>query len=586
MSGLAKALRSGAVLAAAVLAGCGGGDTSRVAAGNSGTLTAASIVIKIPAAATSASASGRRVQYVSATSRSATIALSPAQGCVNCTPAVSYGVALAGQSTACVTNAQGRTCTLVTNLTAGSYVGSIILYNGFVNGLGNATGSPISEKTSFPITVVLGQSNVTGVVLDGVPASLTTAVLTPATLFVGTKVVNGLPTAVYRLLGGGASGQVSVTAKDADGNLLVGAGAPAFTAAATGGFTASVNGSTVTLTAPAVNAKQSGALTINAVSSACGDPAATCSLGVPVAFDQILAVVDPGAGSVSIWPIGATAPIATITTGINAPSAVAFAPNGTLFVANQGNSTVTAYAPPYTNAPVTISTGVKHPVSLAVDAQNEVVVANSAGANVTIYPPPYTTAAPVTLGAGAGPSAVLVSAVSQRLWVLSTSGVLYRYPPPYTAGGFDRNIGTTATFNGPHGLAIDSTFRLYVANSGDNDVLRFDSPYNQTPSATIASTAGAPMTLPVAVIVGAGDALLAGSQDGLDTYTSAGAPIALIAGPLYKPTGMTIDQDGMVWAATGSGNGVYGVPPPYDGSNTLALKTNFFINPNAVAVYP
>jgi len=134
-----------------------------------------------------------------------------------------------------VTTPQGRTCTLPLNLVVGTYVGSIVLYNGFI-AQGAASGSPISEKTSFPITVALGQPNATAIVLDGVPVSLTTAVTTSSTLFVGSKVVSGQPVTVYRLLGGGSSGQFTITAKDADGNVLVGGGAPTFSANATGGY--------------------------------------------------------------------------------------------------------------------------------------------------------------------------------------------------------------------------------------------------------------------------------------------------------------------------------------------------------------
>jgi hypothetical protein len=414
-------------------------------------------------------------------------------------------------------------------------------------------------------------------------------VLTPSTLFPGTRYVNGTPSAIYRLLGGGASAQFSIAAKDADGNVIAGGGAPTFSAVATGGFTASASGNTVTLTAPAVNAKQVGTLSVNAVSPACADPAAKCALSVQIGFEQILAVSDPGGGAggaVYVWPIGAAAASATITTGINGPIAVAFASDGTLFVANNSNSTVTAYAPPYTGAPVTMSAGINGPTALIVDAQNEIIIANGGSGNAAIYPPPYTTASPTMLSLANGPSALALDA-TQHLWIVMTGGFLARFAPPFAQNTLDRLIHTTA-LNNAHGVALDSTGRVYVANTGSNGVLRFDPPYNnQAPDATIASTAGQPMTQPVTVIAGLGDVLLAGSQDGLDTYTSAGAPIALIAGPLYKPHGLTIDQDGMVWAATGSGDGAYGVPPPYDGSVTVPITSPpSFVDPNAIAVYP
>ena len=369
--------------------------------------------------------------------------------------------------------------------------------------------------------------------------------------------------------------------------MIAGAGAPGWNANATGGFTAATNGNVVTLVAPAAFSKTIGALTVHATSSACADPSAVCTLSVPIGFDQSIAVADTGGGDVTVWAIGASAPTATITTGISGPFAVAFASDGTLWVANNNNSTVTGYAPPYTGAPITISTGVKNPGALAIDANNDVIVANAGGGNVTIYPPPYTTAAPVTLATGVGPAALTIDA-TQHLWIVATGGALYRYPAPYAAGGFDVGIGTApTTFNQPQGVAVDSTGRVYVANAGNNDVLRFDPPYaSQAPSATILSTVAQPMTQPAHVIVGSGDALVAGSQDGMDAYGSAGAALGLSGGKFFKPRGLAIDQDGTVWDASGSGNGAMGLPPPYDGTNALQLTVGGFINPSAVAIYP
>jgi hypothetical protein len=47
-----------------------------------------------------------------------------------------------------------------------------------------------------------------------------------------------------------------------------------------------------------------------------------------------------------------------------------------------------------------------------------------------------------------------------------------------------------------------------------------------------------------------------------------------------------MDQDGTVWIARNSINGVYGVPPPYDGSNQLPLAPPYLGGPTAIAVYP
>ena len=166
-------------------------------------------------------------------------------------------------------------------------------------------------------------------------------------------------------------------------------------------------------------------------------------------------------------------------------------------------------------------------------------------------------------------------------WIFLTA--VFMQSPECSISGRVYSLSTGAPLNGAQGLALDSTGRLYVANTYNNNVLRYDPPYNnQVPDATIQTTAGQAMTQPASVFVGLGDTVLAGSQNGLDTYTSTAAPIALIAGGLSKPNGMAMDQDGTVWATTD-----YGVPPPYDGSNKLLLApAGTFINPSAIAVYP
>ena len=259
-----------AACCALAVTGCGGGGASRglTPSPAAGGIVPASIVIRIPALPATASAA-RRARYVGVLSRSATLALAPAQTCTNCTPASSTDFSLAGQgSIPCVTNAQGRSCTFPLNLMAGAYTGTMTLYDGFLNGQGHVTGTALSEKTAFPVVVAVGQSNAIGVVLDGVPASLKVTVLTPATLVVGSRVVQGQQFSTYRMIGNGSTAQFSVTATDPDGYAIVGGGAPAYTASASGGFGASATGNTITLHAPAAYTKQPGALSVDAVSGA------------------------------------------------------------------------------------------------------------------------------------------------------------------------------------------------------------------------------------------------------------------------------------------------------------------------------
>ena len=115
-------------------------------------------------------------------------------------------------------------------------------------------------------------------------------------------------------------------AKDADGDTIVGPGSPTWTANANpAGFTTAVNGNTLTLTAPAAAKRADAALTINAVSSACSDPTAKCTLSGFVGFVETMAVSAPQLVRVDVWTIGGSAVPTVITQGLSFPCpAVAF----------------------------------------------------------------------------------------------------------------------------------------------------------------------------------------------------------------------------------------------------------------------
>lgn len=538
-----------------------------------------SIVIHIPSVAPSSSK--RSVKYVSPSSFSAKIDITPAQGCTQCSSPQTLQVSLIAAS-ACTTGPSGRTCTIGLVLLAGTYTGSMTVYDGVLV-QGQVSGNPLSENISFPIPIAPSQPNVTSITLDGVPAQLVPTILNPNALVIDT-LHPGLP--VYRLNGSGATAQFTIVAKDADGNIIAGAGAPTWTATASGaGFGASISGNTVTLTAPAIASRQTGTLTVNAVSSGCSDATAHCALGVQVGFAELIAVVDHGFPQVTVRPIGATAPQAAISVPAG-PSAVAFAPNGTLFIANQIANTVTAYAPPYTGSPLTISAAVSDPISLAVDAAGTLAVANGTG-NVTLYPPPYTTASPVALLA-TSPVAVLTDAAN-HLFVLvgggNAPGGFYRYTAPYTPGGFDFGY-TIAGSNGVLGMALDAQGRLYVADSGKNDILRLDPPFaSGTPALTIPSTAGQPLTSPQSVAIGADGTIFAAGGHMVDVYSGAGAPLgsSQLFGGFAPTNAFAVDVDGTAWVASAP---VVGFTQPYDVNTFQYLSQTGFLTPNALAIWP
>jgi hypothetical protein len=576
------------VLFGAALAGCGsgGGGTMTPLASQvqSGQRVPGSIVIRIPSASQASSAAMRRVSYVSAASFSTKVSITAAQGCTQCSSPVTLEVSLAGFPAPCVTNGGVKTCTVALNLLPGSYVGTIRIYDGVLDGQGHVTGNPLSENTSFPIAIASGQTNAVPVTLDGVPTSIQTTVLTPASVIVDKFAA----AQVYRLNGAGATAQLSIVAKDVDGAVIAGPGAPAFTVASSGGFGSALSGNTVTLTAPATLSRTNGSVTISSTSPGCSEPIAVCSLALNLGFVELAAIAD--FQHVTLWPIGGTAPLVTLTTGISTPSAVAFGTDGTVFVGNKGNDTVTVYAPPYTAPPTVISAQIHQPVALALDVVNNLIVANATG-STTLYPPPYKTASPLVFLDAGTPADVRVDS-TDHLWTVNQLGYLRRFSPNYNPSAPDFIIHG-AFFSKPVALAIDSSGRPYVADGGFYQVMRFNLPLSSasTPALTLSSTATEPISSPSSLAVAPDGTIFlsnVGNSGLVDIYSSTGLELGSQGGlPSVSSPGLfAIDSANTVWFATAGGAplgfGVpYNVSPPFK-----SLNPSGFLAPNAIAVYP
>jgi hypothetical protein len=97
---------------------------------------------------------------------------------------------------------------------------------------------------------------------------------------------------------------------------------------------------------------------------------------------------------------GSSAPVATITNGVNEQGTIGLSASANLFVPNQGANTVTEYVAPYTNPPATIAGGQSQPIALAIDMLGNLYVANYGNNTVTEYPPPYSGASWTTVAIG------------------------------------------------------------------------------------------------------------------------------------------------------------------------------------------
>jgi virginiamycin B lyase len=115
-------------------------------------------------------------------------------------------------------------CTIGVDLTPGNYTASFATYDGLLAG-GNGphnppTGNELSANQDVPLTVASGQSNAIDVTLEGLPAG---AVLVPD----ASATLSGNAAAGYSLAKCSSPPQkVQVVGVDADGNYILGPGAP------------------------------------------------------------------------------------------------------------------------------------------------------------------------------------------------------------------------------------------------------------------------------------------------------------------------------------------------------------------------
>jgi hypothetical protein len=571
--------RSIAALLCAMLAACGGGasrmtpsvtpSVTRTSAAVGGTL-----VIRIPNRAGTGSAALRRARYVSASTQSASVQITPAAACTQCSAPVTLKVPLTPSSPGCTMKVSGLACPVALGLLAGSYTATMSTYDGPLDASGTPTGKRLSANDAFPIVIAAGSQNLIGVSLSAIPAAV---LLTPQTanMYRGGTIVGNSVVPALRILGANAVGTVLITAYDADGNAIAGTGAPTgFNLVGSGGFTTSVAGNVATITAPAALTKTTYALTATAGGPGCAEPDAQCSTSTPFGFEQLLAITDRGVGTGVVYLIpvdGSTpTPVTTITTGINGPANVVFAPDGRLFVSNYAGGTVNVYAPPYTGAPSFVTSGIVGPWQMAFAPNGTLLVSDKAATHVTVLPPPYTTSTslPVTDAEGFAFDAAGTAYISDY-----TNNAIVSATAPYAALNGNPLSGSATKLNGPMGLAFNANGELWVANSSGNTLGRFKQlGGNAAPSAMIGVGGGVTsLTQPTAVaVVKGGTTLLAVGQGFVASFDEGTQAVlvdnsSIVGSALSK---ITLDVAGTAWFAS-LGHQYYGLAYPYTASQAL-----------------
>lgn len=287
-----------------------------------------------------------------------------------------------------------------------------------------------------------------------------------------------------------------------------------------------------------------------------------------------LFVANQGNNTVTVYPtnnLGTANPI-VISNGVNFPSSLAVDASGNLFVANLGNNTVTEYlAGNYSGAPTVISNGVNGPQRLALDAAGNLFVA-IAGV-IAEYAAGNYTGAPTVISNGlSGPLSLGVDR-GGNLFVGDCGSTCGGPNPPsvleYAAGHF-ASAPVAVISNGvlfPDALAFDPAGDLFVANLFASTVTEYFS----------GNLTGAPLVISNGI---SGPHELAFDQGG-DLFVAnlfgnsaseylfgnyAGAPVVISNGVSNAQT-VRLDPSGNLYVANcgnacgGSGNGTVTVYP-------------------------
>lgn len=208
-------------LAGALLTACGASDhQSGMLAPTFGQKGTATMKIIVPK---STSANTRKPDYVSPATTQMSIDVQQSGTSVSGYPVT---VGLTPTSTGCTSTLTSTLCELTISLAPGSYTATLTAMD--------SSGTALSAAQSIAVTITPGTSNTISLTLSGVPKEIQVLPLDGTT--------PGSAAQGYTIVGSGAH-RFLVVALDADGDAIVGPGAPAFSASMTG-FSGTIAGPT------------------------------------------------------------------------------------------------------------------------------------------------------------------------------------------------------------------------------------------------------------------------------------------------------------------------------------------------------
>lgn len=386
-------------------------------------------------------------------------------------------------------------CRVVLHPQVGQYRASISTFDGSLGTNGLPTGHKLSANNDLPVYVPsYGVTIGVAIYLNGIPRSVRVSAAMAGDQNSGFSLepCQRFPKAF------------TLTALDADGNVIIGPGAPTATLQPSAGLTVSLPDSTApnefevdadpnaspgpatltaTLTANGAGRHHSSGATVN-VSTVPVQPDGCLLVG----NDEILGSVR----NVLIFAPGSADPVTTMTDGIEEAYAFAFDGSKNMYVGNMEANTVTEY-PQNSATPIRMMPS-DEPWSVALDSSGSVFTADFAKNTVSVFPTGAST--PSYQINVVQPSALAFDG-SGNLYVASFyapvagTGTVSVYAPGSATPSRTIDVGVEAD-----ALAFDHAGKLYVANRSDNSVMVF-SPGASSPSYTIAAGISEPRAIAV-----------------------------------------------------------------------------------------
>ena len=437
----------------------------------------------------------------------------------------------------------------------------------------------------MPFTILQAQSNTLDVTLGGLPHQFS---IVPQGAGAAAPFVLGSQSVGYRLAGRFTQ-SFFVVAQDADGNPIIGAGAPAYAISTAGtppvtiaqpvstGTNAAPNTFALTPTSATASAYQ---VTVTAtyppgLSGTCSGSGVSCTASVAVTNVPLVAEGEILYGGVMIYAGSDPAVVASTAAGVElqGTTAMTFDPSGNLFVTDSaGQHDVLIARPPYaTTEAIAGAPGEPFglPFSVAVDATQHLYVADVGFGQVFIFS--YATTPATYVGSfptGSQPQSVTVNGAGTVLTANSGGPTVTVYNPAFAST--PTTLGD-ARFAQPVALASFGTTTFVADRSASSSGAVFVlKPATSAPYESVVTEITAGMNMPGSVTVDAtGNLFVVQSGSNVTEYTAASNYTAMttISTALTQPSVAAVDGAGTLYVGDFGYLAIFG--PPYTGAPAI-----------------